>query len=229
MSHIYIPMKSADDWKKLLADPDKQWCTGYSARTVAHSWQEASGFPPEVSKLFATSKDANLQKVELLLVIPEHKVSLPPSQGHPSQNDVFALAKAANGTLVTIAVEAKVSEPFGPTVDEWFSEPTPGKKIRLNFLQSKLRLTGKEIGRIRYQLMHRLASAILEAERFNAAYAVMVVQSFSEQDEWFEDFLSFVGLYGQTAQAGKMTQLYQDAELSVLAGWAKGDPKYLDI
>jgi len=226
MSHIYIPTKSAEDWSGLLAKSG-QWSTGYSAKTVAHSWEEASDFPPEISKLFATSEDANLQQVELLLAIPEHKVSLPPSQGHPSQNDVFALGKAANRKLITIAVEAKVSEPFGPTVVEWISEPTPGKEERLDFLQSKLQLTGKEISQIRYQLMHRLASAILEADRFNAAYAVMVVQSFSEKNEWFEDFSAFVGLYGQTAAAGKMTRLYQDAELSVLAGWAKGDPKYL--
>ena len=37
-----------DDWKALLADPEKQWKTGYSARALAHAWECCEGFPPEV-------------------------------------------------------------------------------------------------------------------------------------------------------------------------------------
>ena len=36
-------------WQALLADPNKHWRTGYSARTLAHCWEAADGFPPEVS------------------------------------------------------------------------------------------------------------------------------------------------------------------------------------
>jgi hypothetical protein len=32
---------------------------------------------------------------------------------------------------------------------------------------------------IRYQLLHRAASVVIEAERFNASYAVLPVHSFS--------------------------------------------------
>jgi len=39
-----------DDWQKLLAKPEKQWKSGYSARTLAHCWEAVDEFPPEVSK-----------------------------------------------------------------------------------------------------------------------------------------------------------------------------------
>ena len=50
---------------------------------------------------------------------------------------------------------------------------------------------------IRYQLLHRAASAMVEARRFNAAHAMMLVHSFSPSDEWFDDYTgkpSFSGL-----------------------------------
>ena len=229
MPHIYVPARSPRDWRRLLAEPRKHWRRGYSARATAYSWQEADAFPPEVAALLASAADDNLRHVELLLAIPEHKVYFPPMQGHPSQNDVFALGKAINGDLVSIAVEAKVSEPFDLLVDEWIADPTRGKTERLGFLKEKLRIGGdKPIGNIRYQLLHRLSSALLEAERFSAKYAILVVHSFSKLDEWFDDFSAFLSLYGQEARVGKLAPLDLNTSIKVFAGWARGDPKYLD-
>jgi hypothetical protein len=228
VNHIYIPARSADDWQRFLAEPDKQWRSGYSAKATAYAWQEADGFPPEVVALLSSSKDENLKEVELLLAIPEHKVYFPPMQGHPSQNDVFALGKATNGDLVSIAVEAKVSEPFDQTVDEWSVDPSRGKAERLEFLKDKLQIVGKPIGHIRYQLLHRLSSALLEAERFGATYAILVIHSFSQADEWFDDFAAFVSLYGQEAVVGQLVELELGPGPRAFAGWARGDAKYLD-
>lgn len=44
MSHIYIPTTSPEDWRRLLAEPDKHWKRGYSARALACCW-ETEGFP----------------------------------------------------------------------------------------------------------------------------------------------------------------------------------------
>ena len=228
MAHIYIPTGSAEDWRQFLAEPEKHWRTGYSARATAFAWQEANGLPEEIAALISSAEDANLSKVELLLAFPEHKVYFPPMQGHPSQNDVFALAKAKNGDLISIAVEAKVSEPFDLSVDEWLADPTRGKTERLEFLKHLLRLASVPIGHIRYQLLHRLSSAILEAERFGAKYAILVVQSFSQLDEWFQDFAAFLLLYGQEAQVGELARLDLGTATNVFAGWARGDPRYLD-
>ena len=228
MNHIYIPTSTADDWQQFLAEPDKQWRTGYSARATAHAWQDADGFPAELDSLFSSADDKNLHGAELLLAIPEHKVYFPPMQGHPSQNDVFALAKAADGNLITVAVEAKVSEPFDKAVDDWFANPTPGKQERLEFLRSKLHLVDKEIGHIRYQLLHRLVSALLEAERFGAMYAVLVIHSFSQSDEWFDDFAAFIALYDQVSAVDRLVDLNLGDGPRVFAGWAKGAAEYLD-
>lgn len=93
MTKIYIPSNSPEDWQALLADPEKHWRTGYSAKATAYSWHLSDGFPREINDLFSKSTFQIFKDVELLLAIPEHKVSLPPLKGHPSQNDVFVLAK----------------------------------------------------------------------------------------------------------------------------------------
>jgi hypothetical protein len=40
----------------------------------------------------------------------------------------------------------------------------------------------------------RTASAIIESQGFNAAQAVMLVNSFSQSGEWFQDHAAFVSL-----------------------------------
>ncbi len=228
MSKVYVPSSGPDDWRQFLAEPEKQWRRGFSARTVAHSWESANGLPPEVEALFVKSGIDGFQGVDLLIAIPEHRVPLPPMGGHPSQNDVFALARTGQGQLIALAVEAKVSEPFGPTWDEWRASTSPGKTEREGFLRAKLGLKDRAIGPIRYQLMHRLASALLDAERFNAGYAALIVHSFSQQDEWFSDFLSFLALYGAKGDIGELVSLGVLGRIPAYAGWARGEKRFLD-
>jgi hypothetical protein len=115
LKRIYIPTASPGDWRKLLASPEKHWKPGYSAWELAHCWENAKGFPASLQTMFASSKEPDLQKLELLFAIPEYRVGMP-GGGHASQNDLFILAKAAEGNLVSITVEGKVNESFGPTV-----------------------------------------------------------------------------------------------------------------
>ncbi|GAB4582074.1 MAG: hypothetical protein Fur0022_48270 [Anaerolineales bacterium] len=49
---------------------------------------------------------------------------------------------------------------------------------------------------IRYQLLHRTASAIIEAKQLNARYAMMIVHSFSTEHKWFSDYQDFLDLFG---------------------------------
>ena len=117
MGNIFVPVTSVDQWKQLLADPDKQWRTGYSARTLAHCWQEASGLPASVQTVFRQWGTEPFNDLEVLLVLPEHQVPLP-GGSRPSQSDVWVLARGGTD-LVSIAVEGKVSEPFGPTITNY--------------------------------------------------------------------------------------------------------------
>lgn len=74
---IYIPSQSFEDWKRLLAQPDLHWKAGYSAMTLAWSWEAAQGFPPEVVVALATANDPPLQDLSMLIAIPELQVALP--------------------------------------------------------------------------------------------------------------------------------------------------------
>lgn len=138
---------------------------------AALSWEAAGGLPPEIASLLGPD-------AELLLAIPEHKVELPGGR-RPTQCDVFALARAG-GEVIVVSVEAKVSEAFGPAVGDWLSPESPGKRERLAHICALLGLAGEPPAHIRYQLLHRTAAAVIEAERFNAARAAMIVQSFSQ-------------------------------------------------
>lgn len=47
MKRIYTPTRGVEDWQRLLAEPEEQWKTGFSARSIAYSWEETGVFPHE--------------------------------------------------------------------------------------------------------------------------------------------------------------------------------------
>ena len=216
MTQIYRKTEGPADWRGLLADPDRQWRAGFSAMAAAQSWEE--GFPPEVAVLCGA--DAALQ-----LAIVEHKVAMP-GRGLPSQCDVFALVHA-DGQDMAVAVEAKVDEPFGPTIAEWLG-PDPGtnKTLRLSTICSWLGLTDPAPD-LRYQLFHRTAAAIAEARRFRRPVAAMIVQSFSPTRRWFDDFHAFAAALGLPAAPDTAASRALPCGLALRLGWASGDPAFL--
>jgi hypothetical protein len=221
MNRILIPTKGPICWKQFLADP-KHWRPGFSAMSLAQSWEAADGFPPEVRAAFNLCPSFN--GIESLLAIPEHKVNLP-GGSRPSQNDLFVLAKA-QGDLISITIEGKVNEPFDKTVGEWLVRGSRGKQERLSALRQELGLV--EISpTTRYQLLHRTASAIIEAKRFNAKSAVMIVHSFNQEHFWFEDYAAFVALFGAIAKRGELTPLKSADGIAVYSAWITGDARFL--
>ncbi len=224
MNHIYIPTSSPGDWRKFLAEPEKQWRSGYSAKELAECWERSNGFPAEFQKLFSESENQNLNELELLLAIPEYQVDLPGGR-RPSQNDLFVLARAKDEQLVAITVEGKVAEPFGDTLEAWLKDASKGKQTRLKFLCDVLGLSVGPPSHVRYQLFHRTASAIIEAKRFNAKYAMMIVHSFSLEHKWFADYQEFLGLFEVAGQVNKLVKLPHPENISVYAGWVVGKTK----
>ncbi|MCB7128641.1 MAG: hypothetical protein J3T61_03785 [Candidatus Brocadiales bacterium] len=225
MTKIFTPSAGPGDWKGLLADPEKHWVRGRSARTLAHSWEDSSGFPPEVAKVLEQCTE--LRGVLPLLIFPEWKVPLPGGR-RASQNDVWVLAKCSAG-LVSIAVEGKVEEPFGHTLIEWQKDASPGKKERLSYLAETLGLTEQIPGHIYYQLLHRSASAVIEAERFNASHAVMLVHTFSPSNQWFPEYREFVALFGVDATVGILATVSAKGGMPLHLGWVHGDERYLNV
>ena len=126
-----------------------------------------------------------------------------------------------------ITVEGKVSEPFGQLVPSWLKDASDGKTRRLNYLCNVLNLESKRVMNTRYQLLHRAASAIIEAKRFNAKYAIMLVHSFSQTHEWFKDFQNFTTLYCCAAERGNIHHLKHINGVKLFTGWITGNKKYL--
>lgn len=229
MNHIYIPTSGVDDWRRLLADPEKHWRVGFSARTLAYAWESEKNFPSEIRDLFIKC-DPPIYDIELLLAIPEHQVRLPPYRGHPSQNDLFVLAKDSRNELFAITIEGKVSESFDKNLSEWNTESSRGKEIRLAFIKDTLGLVDEIPPTIRYQLLHRMTSAIIEAKRFTARNAVMLVHSFSQSDSGFDDYQAFLHIYGvEDAKIGKIYFLNNIEGINVYSGWARGDKRFLQM
>lgn len=228
MLQFYLPTGEADDWKPFLAQPDLHWKPGFSARTLAYCWERSKerSFPAEVKALFATSGIQAFQAITPLLAFPEHGVSLPGSGGK-SQSDLFVLAKDGGGQLMSIVVEGKVDEGFGKTLAQWYVDPSPGKQKRLKFLQATLDLPENLPLTIQYQLLHRTASAILEAQRFNAHNAIMLIHSFSPRNKSFEDYQAFAKLFDVAVTPDHLSLVKEVQGVSLYMGWVRGDPQCL--
>jgi len=225
-SRILMSTEGPEDWQKLLARPEKHWRAGYSAWALAHCWEAAEELPPEIEKLFASSEMAELHDVKPLIAIPEYAVDLPGGV-QPSMNDVFVLGRTPAGA-VTIMVEGKVNESFGQVVKDWRSDSSPGKNERWSYLTGLLGVDPNKGDELRYQLFHRTASALIEAQRFRARDAVMIVHSFSAADAGSADYKAFAELLGVEAGIGEMAFVGENHGIRLHIGWARGDSKFLD-
>ena len=120
-------------------------------------------------------------------------------------------------------MEGKVNEPFGPLVSEWYTDPSAGKLKRLNFLCRTLGLDKDQVQGVRYQLLHRTVSALLEARRYMASTAVTLVHSFSPTYTWFEDYATFADLFGTYAGMDQIHAAGKIGGTDLYLGWVKGE------
>lgn len=212
------------DWRRLLGDPDLHWKRGRSAVETAVSWELAvrtdRGLPPEICKTL--DGEPTLAASRLLVAFPEHKVKLK-GRGNPSQTDVWALLRGPQG-LISMAVEAKAGEPFAATLSEWMGEKADGKRERLSSLCEILQIASDPPTHLRYQLFHRTASAILEAERFGATAAIMMVQSFRTDPQAWDDYVKFATLLGATVTKGAACRTACTGPIQIFLGWTDCAP-----
>lgn len=222
---IYVPTKGPDSWREFLAKPETQWETGYSAKTMAYCWEDKNGFPSGFNKVLIESG----LDLEVLLAIPEYKVYLNTSKA-PSQNDLFVLSRDSDG-LAVIMIEGKVSEPFDKLIKDWHDSES--KLSRFKYLAEKLEINIdiSDTNDLRYQLFHRTVSSILVAEQFTAKKAIMIVHSFSQSNEWFNDYVGFVSLLSPDTNP-KVNEIFKcktlGSGIDLYLGWVKGDEKYLE-
>lgn len=228
MNRLFIPTLGPTDWRRLLADPATQWERFKSALEMAVCWEsareQARGIPSEVAAALDT--EPTLAGAHLLIGLPEHKVTFE-GGGHPSQNDLWALLRVGS-KLVSVAIEAKAGERLDDLVRDWL--PKDGERSRkperLSALKSRLAIPDADVSHIRYQLLHRTASALKEAERFGASTAVVLVQSFNRvaDEESWKDVLKFGDVMDASIKDGAVVRSTRPTAIPLFIGWVNSPP-----
>ena len=227
MKRIFIPTRSGSDWQPLLAKPVVHWKKGASAMTAAASWEAAAGeLPPEISALLDSSGLDVLENLKLVAAIPEWETELEGGVT-TSKTDVLAICRNGKG-LCVLAVEAKVDEDFGPLVKEKRNEASSGQSARLEYLRGLFGLTSLDDS-IRYQLLHRTASALLTGRLFHAQTAVMLVQSFGHKVALRQDFDQFSDSMNAQGVGPNLYSISAAESPAIYLAWCQGDPQFLEV
>lgn len=203
----YKRLTTIDDWRGLAGD-DK-WVPGRSAYELAHAWQLAGGLPTQIREALEQAGHEHLRGLVVDLCLVEKPVFLDTNQA-PSMTDVMAYGRTATGERVVLAVEGKADEVFAGRVSSWVRgdqpdghlslPPRPSRKRRLAFLAKHLGLGISTQSDLRYQLLHRTVSAVLEAQLHGAVAAVVLVHAFGpDSPENWSDFSAFIHELGGAA------------------------------
>ena len=80
---------------------------------------------------------------------------------------------------------------------------------------------------LRYQLLHRAVSALIQAERFGAQTAVLLVQSFGGHldDKSREDYGRFAEAMGCAPAFNAVTPVGRPTCLPLMIGWVAEAPR----
>jgi len=215
------PLHKPEDVQSFLAQGKGHWRPGYSAAELAKAWIGCDGVPRAVRTVLDTAPD--LRGAALLEGYFEQKTPLG-SRGRDSQTDLLAVFDVDGNRLVA-GIEGKRDEPFGPRVRDW--NDGPGKANRLAGLCGLLELAADQVSDLRYQLLHRTAAALLEAEKRGAANALVLVHSFSLKARSFDAFAAFTERLGAAVTApGEIGPAVGRHGCRLRFGWVD-DPKPL--
>jgi hypothetical protein len=138
------------------------------------------------------------------------------------------VAPEAVGTEA-LAAEEELPATADVAGDAKKSGPSAGRLKRFAYLCEMLELDEDVARALRYQLLHRTASALIEAERFNAPHALMLVHSFSQTHEWFDDYKSFAKELGAAVEPNAIAHVGKRAGVELYLGWATGEAEFLTV
>lgn len=192
--------------------------------TSAAAWEAAADtLPPEISRLLESTSDPRLLAQRLIVALPEWQVALPGGVT-TSNTDVLAVCRNALG-LCILGVEAKVLEDFGPLLAVKRAEASMGQSERLTYLHNLLGVERFDDS-IRYQLLHRTASALLMAREFHAVAAVMLVHAFDTPAQQRDDFHAFVGAMKAVEIAPLAFNVGSFTAPALFLAWCDGDSSF---
>jgi hypothetical protein len=213
------PVIEPEDVRPFLGKP-YQLKRGRSAWELAHSWISAERFPAPVREVLATPADFHDVVFEQGAFEKQTDIITP---GGASQSDLLVLAHSADERVV-ILVEAKVDEGFGKLIAAW-TDRTPGEEYRLEHLRCFLGIGQGDLPHLRYQLLHRTASAVLEAQRRGLRRALVLVHSFDPGNHGVGDFLAFAHAFGiEGAGRGVVASPHRIQQVDLSLGWVPDRP-----
>jgi hypothetical protein len=188
-----------DDWIEVVGK--KNWVPRHSAYELAHKWHGCRGLPASLSGVLRNSGVASLAGVKAEVCYVEKPVLLDTGRA-PSMTDIMVYARNAKKEPVILGVEGKALEPFGARLFSWArgdkelkrpqGAPRRSRVRRLEFLAKHLGISSDPDSAIRYQLLHRTVSVVLESELYGTPAGLVAVQSFCEEGENWDDFCAFL-------------------------------------
>lgn len=231
-----------ESWR-VLAPPARpgHWRPGRSAMESARSWFAADAVEPTVPAAIRRLLDSHPDTAGTVVrtVRPEHETRLD-RLGRGRQHDVVAYGLKGEQRVV-IAIEAKADESFGDLISAELGRadsanegrregdgPATRKRERIEQLSMRVfgRVPDAVIEGLRYQLLHALAGAVIEAEATGAFMACLVVQEFTgpgtgetpvKRNE--DDFLAFLRALGvETADRALHGTLFGPVVLQTTGG-----------
>ena len=169
---------SIRDWEELVGEKD--WKVAHSAYELAQSWFRSDGLPGSVQEVLEGHDEFG--KIEFERAFVEYPVGLDTGKS-PSMNDLMVYCRLKDD-LSVIAVEGKANESFDVKVEVWCPSDSEGKLRRLRFLENVLRVESEgALNDCYYQLLHRTASAVLEASQMGSKVSMMMIHSFSNDEQ----------------------------------------------
>jgi hypothetical protein len=174
---------------------------------IAKTADDGTTFPPDIAALLSTNDLTS--GAAPLLAIPGHQVPLA-GGARASHLDLWMLARTPRG-LLSIAIEEH-SLSAAPR-----RTPAAG---RLEALRALLEIDRDVDPHVPPGLIHRTAAALLEARRFFAVGALVIVRSAGAAQDSFGDFQRFVRMMGGRLQRpGHLLPVAPREGLALAFGW----------
>jgi hypothetical protein len=213
---LHIPIRAPRDVIPFLGKGELHWREGFSAHALATTWCASAGLPASVQHMLDGTEA--FRGAELVDGFFERETDLRDGLRRASQTDLLAIIRV-RGELAVIAVEAKVEESFGELIGNQ-QTLSDGQRTRLAGLRTLFGVRERDVSALRYQLFHRAAAAVFEAQRYACLNTLLLVQSFSANLTGFDDFSRFASTIGlgvgppMTVLGPKMLD-----GVSLYAGW----------
>ena len=193
---------------------------------TAQAWENADGLPSEIMAAFNAAPDDYFGNLELVLAIPEYKISL---QGgaRPSQSDIFALLTSGKG-LISMTVEGKAMGGLWPDTHpvaiQSFGERV-SSKVKPSHGESRSPRDGPRSYSLSTASPGRLGcNRGEEISRHGSSHGGAILCSVGPGKSFWGTTANFVQLHGKTPVKGSVILLKKIDRIRLYSGWVYTEP-----